>query len=184
MYLLLHCCRVDNDNYSKQNQNKPDQKRKKTDRFAQSFVIILYTYMSDRWRWHTSAINKRCAGAVYLWFDDCSSRDRDDNNITSVILKLVIYGPSRTRRVHLGFKGFSLLLFSRSINYPSVAPWYCFFLLSFFFLRWLLSDVLRRRRRERHHLCTWLQTGGTYYTIDDECPYSYRRRHSEPIGVS
>lgn len=133
-----------------------------------------------------------CAGTVYLWFvGGGSSPDRDDNNITSVILKLVIYGLSRTRRVHLGFKGFSLLLFSRSINhYPSVARLivYCFI---FFptkfccFLRWLLSDVSRRRRRrtegERH-------TPHTLYDTDDaECLYIYsyhHKMHSEPIECS
>lgn len=66
-----------------------------------------------------------------------------------IILKLVIYCPSKTRDVHLSFKGFSLLIFfSRSINYTCVRPSVTGYAFLFFF-RVLFFTMIVIRRFER-----------------------------------
>lgn len=91
-------------------------------------------------------------------------RRRDGTSFRNI--KTRYLRPSSRRGVHLSFKGFSLLLYSRShkpYTRPSVTGYTLFF--SFFFLRRLLSDG-RARERERgrdartaHHLTPGVVTG-------------------------
>lgn len=56
IHIFLPCCRDDNNNYLKQNKNKPATERGKKYTDPQSFFIILY--LPARWRWHTTIIYK------------------------------------------------------------------------------------------------------------------------------